>query len=87
MCLVFRRSQSDSSGGEEGDRRDSHDCRGEPSEDLGGVTVDVGAPEALAAGDPHDHHEEGCGGDAVDHGDGDEEFDRVDVEETECGAP
>jgi hypothetical protein len=80
------RSDADSPGGEQGNRCGGHECRGEPSEDAGGVAVHVAAHDAAAARYSHDHDEEGCGGHAVDDRHEDKQLDRVDVQEAQRGA-
>jgi hypothetical protein len=73
------RSEADASGGEEGDRRDTHECRCAPSQDPGGPTVDIVAHETLAARNLHDHHEKRRGDDTVEDGHKDEQLDGIDV--------
>lgn len=48
-------SEAESSGNEQADRRDGHDCRRGPADDLGDPPIRIVAHQATASGDQHDH--------------------------------
>src|SRR5665213_381294 len=77
---------SQSSRCEQCDCRRRHDCGSEPSQNIGGETVCVFAHEAFTARYSHNDEEEWCCGHTIDHCDKDEQFDWIDVQETERGA-
>src|SRR5579864_9542737 len=84
--LTSRRSEAYTTGSEQGDRGDGHQCRSQPPEDLGYFAIHVVAHEGATARDKHDNHEEGCGGDAIEDRNEDEQPDRIEVHEAQRGA-